>query len=89
MKVLEINSISKEEGYIYYRNKYNGNAVLDIMSQQVTFPVKFTIEVNPLGKRTIELEPLPASLNYPVMPVAKSLKLFIDDLYKQGALPQV
>ncbi len=89
MKVLEINSISKEEGYIYYRNKYNGNAVLDIMSQQVTVPVKFTIEVNPLGKRTIELEPLPASLNYPVMPVTKSLKLFIDDLYKQGALPQV
>ncbi|MBQ5400920.1 MAG: hypothetical protein IIU15_06860 [Treponema sp.] len=89
MKVLEINSISKEEGYIYYFNKYRGNAVLDILSQKVTVPVRFSIEVNPLGKRNIEIDSLPQSLNYPVMPVKKSLKDFIDDLYKKGALPQV
>ncbi len=89
MKVLEINSIAKEEGYIYYRNKYNGNAVLDILSQKVTFPVRFSVEVSPFGQRTIEIESIPASLNYPIMPVKKSLKEFIDVLYKQGALPQV
>ena len=86
MKVLEINSIAKEEGYIYYFNKYRGTAVLDILSQHVSVPVRFSIEVNPLGKRNIEIDPLPASLNYPVMPVKKSLREFIDDLYKKGAL---
>ena len=34
MKVKEINSISKEDGYIYYINRYKGNAVLEILAKE-------------------------------------------------------
>ncbi|MBO4321020.1 MAG: hypothetical protein J5857_11205 [Treponema sp.] len=87
MKVKEINSISREDGYIYYINRYRGNAVLDILAKEVTVPVSFTIEINPLGQKNIEIESLPSSLNYPVMPVKKSLKEFIDSMYTEGVLP--
>ncbi len=89
MKVVEINSVAKEEGYIYYLNRYTGTAVLDILSSKVNLPVSFSIEINPLGMRNIEIDSLPADLNYPVMPVKKALKVFIDNMYKQGELPQV
>ncbi|MBO5608397.1 MAG: hypothetical protein J5930_10975 [Treponema sp.] len=89
MKIVDINSIAKEEGYIYYLNRYRGNAVVEILSKNVTFPVSFSIEISPLGQRNIELEPLPKDLNYPIMPIKRSLKKYIDDLYLQGNLPQV
>ncbi len=72
MKVKEINSISKEDGFIYYINRYRGNAVLEILAKEVSIPVSFSIEINPLGQKNIEVENLPSSLNYPVMPVKKS-----------------
>ena len=87
MKVKEINSISKEDGYIYYINRYRGNAVLEILAKEVSIPVSFSIEINPLGQKNIEVENLPTSLNYPVMPVKKSLKEFIDSMYTNGVLP--
>ena len=89
MKVVEIKSVEKEEGYIYYLNRYTGTAVLDILASKVNLPVSFSIEIDPLGKRTIEIDALPTDLNYPVMPVKKALKAFIDTMYKQGELPQV
>ncbi|MBR6153911.1 MAG: hypothetical protein IKQ43_05690 [Treponema sp.] len=87
MKVKEINSISKEDGFIYYINRYRGNAVLEILAKEVSIPVSFSIEINPLGQKNIEVENLPSSLNYPVMPVKKSLKEFIDSMYTDGVLP--
>ena len=87
MKVKEINSISKEDGYIYYINRYKGNAVLEILAKEISIPVSFSIEINPLGQKNIEVENLPSSLNYPVMPVKKSLKEFIDSMYTDGVLP--
>ena len=87
MKVKEINSISKEDGFIYYINRYRGNAVLEILAKEVSIPVSFSIEINPLGQKNIEVENLPSSLNYPVMPVKKSLKEFIDSMYSDGVLP--
>ncbi len=87
MKVLDIRSISKEDGYIYYMNKYKATAVLEILSQEVSLPINFSIEISPFGKKTIEVGALPDDLNYPVMPVKKSLKIFIDDMSKKGTLP--
>lgn len=87
MKVLDIRSISKEEGYIYYINKYQGTAILDIMAQEVSIPVGFRIEMNPLGQKSIQIDPLPADLNYPVLPIKKSLLAFIDTMSKNGSLP--
>ena len=59
MKVVDIKSISKEDGYIYYINKYKATAVLEILSQEVSIPVSFSIEISPFGKKTIEVDALP------------------------------
>ena len=61
--------------------------MLEILAKEVSIPVSFSIEINPLGQKNIEVENLPSSLNYPVMPVKKSLKEFIDSMYSDGVLP--
>ena len=88
MKVLEIKSISKEESFIYYINRYKGMAVLEILSNQVEIPVTFAIETSPFSKKTIEIGALPNDLNYPVMPVQKALREYILTIDKSGVLPQ-
>ncbi len=87
MKVLDIKEISKEDGFIYYINRYRATAVLDILAHQVSIPLSFSIETNPLGVKNVEIDSLPDDLNYPVMPVKKSLKEFIVVMDKQGVLP--
>lgn len=88
MKVLEIKSLSREEGFIYYVNRYRGTAVLEILSKQVTIPISFTIETSPFSEKTIQIGNLPDNLNYPVMPIANSLRNFIIEMDKSGVLPQ-
>lgn len=88
MRVIEIKDVVKEDGYIYYIHHYKGNAVIEFLARKITVPIVFTIEINPLGIRSIDLEPLPRDLDYPVMPLSKALKKFIDQMDKDGLLPQ-
>ncbi len=87
MKVIELKSISKEDGYIYYINKYRATAVLEILSQQVSIPLSFSVEISPFGQKTIQIDPIQQDLNYPVMPIKNSLKAFITTMESKGALP--
>lgn len=87
MKVLELKSISKEDGYIYYINKYKATAVVEFLTRRISFPISFTIEMNPFGKKTINLDPLPREIDYPVVPLKKALVEFIGKLSEQGSLP--
>lgn len=87
MKVLDITSISKEEGWIYYRNQYKATASLEILTRTVSIPLSFIVEINPLGMRSIEIEGIPSDLDYPVVPIRNALKKYIDDMAKQGKLP--
>ena len=87
MKVLDITSISKEEGWIYYRNQYRATASLEILTRTISLPLSFTIEISPLGMRSIEIEGIPTDLDYPVLPIKTALKKYIDDMAKQGKLP--
>lgn len=87
MKVLELKSISKQDGYIYYLKRYTATAVLEIPAQTISIPLSFSIETGPLGDKNIELDDLPKDINYPVFPIIKSLKEYIQNLAKQGTLP--
>ncbi|MBP3366858.1 MAG: hypothetical protein J6K96_07690 [Treponema sp.] len=89
MKVLELNSITKKDGYIYYIHHYTAIAKIQVMTSVISVPISFTVEMNPLGMRSIDLDPLPKELDYPVIPMTKSLKSFIDEMAKDGSLPQV
>ena len=53
MKVLEINSIQKEDGYIYYIHHYKAIAKVEVLSSIISIPISFTVETNPLGIRTV------------------------------------
>ena len=88
MKVLELNSIAKEKGCIYYINRYSANAVIEVLKQKITFPISFTIEVTPFGAKTIEIDELPRDIEYPTIPLCKSLKEYITILDRDGSLPQ-
>ncbi|MCQ2249393.1 MAG: hypothetical protein MJZ50_10335 [Treponema sp.] len=88
MKVLELNSITKEDGYIYYIHHYKANAKLEFLANVITIPISFTVEMNPLGMRTVDLDPLPKELDYPIIPISKSLKEFILLLASKGMLPE-
>ena len=39
--------------------------------------------------RSVDLDPIPREVDYPVLPITKSLKEFIDKLAVAGALPEV
>ncbi len=69
MTVLGIDQIKKDEGHIFYRQKYTGLATIEIVSKNVTFPLTFIIDTNPLGVKTIEIGILPQDVSYPVIAI--------------------
>ncbi len=87
MRVAELKSISKAEGYIYYINRYKATAVIEFLSKQLTFPCSFSVEINPLGMRSISVDEVPQDLAYPILPVKKALKEYITELDKKNQLP--
>jgi hypothetical protein len=87
MKVLGINSIFKEDSSLYYMNHYTANAVIELITQKVDLPVNFSVEITPLGTRNIDVNFNKDDINYPVMPLTKALKTFVDELSKNGELP--
>ena len=88
MKVLELHSITKEDGYIYYIHHYKATARIEFLVSHVEIPISFTVEMNPLGIRIVDLDPLPKNVDYPVIPLNKALKEFIDEMSKEGKLPE-
>ena len=88
MKVLELHSTTKEDGYIYYIHHYKATAWIEFLVSHVEIPISFTVEMNPLGIRTVDLDPLPKNVEYPVIPLNKALKEFIDEMSKEGKLPE-
>ena len=87
MKILGFKRIEKKESFLYYIKKYSAVAVIEIFARQMALPVTFSIEVNPLGLKNIDLEPLPKTLDYPVLPVTKSIKEYIVRLDEENKLP--
>lgn len=87
MQVLEINTITREESQLFYMNRYSGTAIVEVMADKITIPLTFSIEISPLGQRTIKIDFSQESLNYPVMPIKKSLKEYINQLSLEGNLP--
>ena len=87
MTVLGIDQIQKDEGHIFYRQKYSGVATIEIVSKNVSFPLTFIIDTNPLGIKTIEIGILPQDVSYPIIPLKKALKEYVNTLSELGKLP--
>jgi hypothetical protein len=88
MKVLELQSIQREEFGLYYRRTFTATVILDLLSKTVEAPIGFIIETSPLGTKTIDVD-IDANnlLNYPALPVKTAIKKYIQELDAQGGLP--
>ncbi|MBQ4498180.1 MAG: hypothetical protein IKK38_10190 [Spirochaetaceae bacterium] len=86
MDVLEIKNLYREETGLYYRRNFTGLAVIELPIKTIEVPLDFIIEVGPLGNRDFDIE-LKEKIDYPLLPVMKKLKEYIELLDKEGKLP--
>ncbi len=86
MEIVSIKNIEREPGHIYYRRTYHCIIVIEISSNNVDLPVKFTIEMDPLCNKKIELD-LEKSISYPLLPLKKALVEYIIKIDSEGVLP--
>ena len=88
MKVLELQSVKREDFGLYYRKNYTAIAVMEIVTKTVQVPVSFVIETSPLGTKELDIDiAKEVDINYPMLPIMTGLKTYILEMEKQGALP--
>jgi hypothetical protein len=86
MKVVEIKGLERKDLPIYYRREFCGQAVLELMDKTQEKRLEFVIEHKPMGGVDIHVSLLDP-VDYPLLPIVKSLKTFILELDKRGNLP--
>jgi hypothetical protein len=86
MRIIEIKNMTRKDMPIYYRRFYSGVAVLELVHRPVECPLDWQIEHKPTGQTEIALS-LSQSVDYPLVPLQKELKKYIDSLDANGKLP--
>ncbi|MDR2302967.1 MAG: hypothetical protein LBE10_00065 [Treponema sp.] len=86
MKILEFKNITRKDVPIYYRSLFSGTAVLELVNKSTDLSVEFSIEKKPTGYKEI-IVTLNEKVDYPLVPLIKELKKYIDNLDASGALP--
>jgi hypothetical protein len=86
MKIISVKNVTRKDVPIYYRRDFTGTAVLDVLSRTVEMGIDFSIETKPTGNKKISVIPL-AQVDYPLLPLTRELKLFINNLDADGGLP--
>ncbi|MDR1446952.1 MAG: hypothetical protein LBI90_08670 [Treponema sp.] len=86
MKILEFRDITRKDVPIYYRSVFSGTAVLELINKSVDVSLDFSIEKKPTGNKEI-IVTLNEKVDYPLVPLMKELKNYIDNLDASGALP--
>ncbi|MDR0656201.1 MAG: hypothetical protein LBG22_07800 [Treponema sp.] len=86
MKILEFKNITRKDVPIYYRNVFSGTVVLELVNKSVDVSLDFSIEKKPTGHKEI-IVTLNEKVDYPLVPLMKELKKYIDNLDDSGALP--
>jgi hypothetical protein len=86
MKVITVKDIVRKDIPIYYRLLYTGVAVLELTADAADYRIDFSIEIKPTGKKEIVISFLD-DMDYPLLPIMKELKKYIDDMHSNGILP--
>ncbi|MCL2208780.1 MAG: hypothetical protein FWB89_01310 [Treponema sp.] len=86
MKVVTIKDMIRKDVPIYYRKLYTGVAVIDMNRGPENFRIDFSIEYKPTGQKDISLSFID-KIDYPLVPVTKVLKAYIDELEAASGLP--
>ncbi len=86
MEIVSVKNIEREPGFIYYRRTYHSVLEIVINTQTVEATIKFTIEMDPLGRKNIELD-IESDIDYPLLPLRKAIKEYITKIDSEGVLP--
>ena len=86
MKLNRIVDIVKKDVPLHYRNEYTANAVFDLAGgKTLSRRIEFVVEMSPIGSKDIRITVVD-SVDYPLVPVLKSLKEEIQSLDRKGSL---
>ena len=86
MKVISIKDMIRKDVPIYYRKLFTGVAVIEMNNTPTDYRIDFSIEYKPTGQKDISITFLDA-IDYPLIPVNKELKNYINELEVNGGLP--
>jgi len=86
MKVISIKDTIRKDVPIYYRKLYTGVAVIEMAKGPADYRIDFTIEYKPTGQKDIIISFID-TVDYPLIPLNRELKQYINDLDTNGGLP--
>ncbi len=86
MKVVELANLKREDVQIFYIRKYAATAVLDLTARTANVDIEFSIEMNSFGNKEFSLS-IKSPIDYPLIPIRKSLLEYITNLEQEGKLP--
>ncbi|GMO39268.1 MAG: hypothetical protein Ta2B_18960 [Termitinemataceae bacterium] len=86
MTISEIKNIVRKDVPIYYRRVYAGCAILDFAGKKHQVNLDWTIETSPFGTKETTVT-VSDKVDYPLIPLIKGLKVFIEKLDNDGKLP--
>jgi len=86
MKLSEIVNIIKKDVPLHYRNEYSASAVFDVPGgKTLSRRIEFIVEMSPIGSKDIRIN-FVDPIDYPLVPILKSLKDEIQSLDRKGSL---
>ncbi len=86
MKLTRVDDITRKPVALHYRNEYAANAVFGLTDgKSLVRRIEFIVEMNPLGAKDIRVKFLDP-IDYPLIPILKSLKDEIRSLDRKGVL---
>ena len=86
MKVVELANLQREDVQIFYIRKYAATAVLDLTARTANVDIEFSIEMNSFGNKEFSLS-IKSQIDYPLIPIRKSILEYITNLEVEGKLP--
>ncbi len=87
MKVVELRNLYRKNPELHYRKEFTGSAVLEsVNSSRIEKPVEIVYELKATGGADIHVKLL-EDINYPLLPILKSIKSLIQRMDKKGQLP--
>jgi len=87
MKVISIKDMIRKDVPIYYRRLYTGVAVIETKENtQNNYRIDFSIEHKPTGHKDVSVSFID-EIDYPLIPVSREIKKYIDEMDSIGALP--
>jgi len=86
MKIVTIKDMIRKDVPIYYRKLYTGVAVIEMNNSNKDFRVDFSVEYKPTGQKDISISFID-EIDYPLIPLNKEFKNFINELEVSGRLP--